>query len=50
MKIVSKTMSSYFIGYGEKSKRHMFYCPTYHTRCLGPINAFFFEEAEISGS
>jgi len=49
-KLDERTISGYFIGYLEKSKGFMFYCPTYNTRIIETGNARFIENGETSGS
>ena len=49
-KLDSRTISGYFIGYPEKSKRYRFYCPNHSTRIVETGNAIFIENGEISGS
>ena len=44
-----KTTSGYFIGYVERSKSYMFYCPSYHTKIVESRNAKFLENDSISG-
>jgi len=48
-KLDARTISG-FIGYPEKSKGYMFYCPTYSTRIVKTGNARFIENGETSGS
>nr|KYP35264.1 Retrovirus-related Pol polyprotein from transposon TNT 1-94 [Cajanus cajan] len=40
----------YFIGYPEKSKGYMFYCPKHSMRFFETGNARFIENGEVSGS
>ncbi|KAL1569026.1 hypothetical protein AAHA92_00559 [Salvia divinorum] len=47
-KLDSKTVSSYFIGYPEKSRGYKFYDPTTRT-IFETGNAVFFEEVEFRG-
>ena len=49
-KLDSRTISGYFIGYLDKSKRYKFYCPNHSTRIVETGNARFLENGEISGS
>jgi len=49
-KVDVRTISGYFIGYIEKSKGYMFYCPTHSTRIIETRNVRFFENGETSGS
>jgi len=49
-KLDERTISGYFVGYLEKSKGYMFYCPTYSTRIVEIRNARFIENGETSGS
>ena len=46
----ARTISAYFIGYLEKSKRYMFYCPNHSMRIVETGNARFIENSEISES
>jgi len=46
----ARTISGYFIGYPEKSKGYMFYCPTHSMKIVKTGNARFIENGEISGS
>ena len=46
----AKTISGYFIGYPEKSKGYVFYCPNHNMRIVETGNARFIENCEISGS
>jgi len=46
----ARTISGYFIGYPEKSKGYMFYCPNHSIRIVKIGNARFIENCEISGS
>ena len=49
-KLDARTISGYFIGYPEKSKGYMFYCPNHSMRIVETGNARFIENGEISGS
>ena len=49
-KLDERTISGFFIGYPEKSKGYMFYCPTHSTRIVETGNARFIENGETSGS
>ncbi|XP_075101663.1 uncharacterized protein LOC142177101 [Nicotiana tabacum] len=49
-KLDSRTVSGYLIGYPEKSKKYMFYCPNNSSRIVEIVNARFFDNGEISGS
>jgi len=49
-KLDERTISGFFIGYPEKSKGYMFYCPTRSTRIVETRNARFIENGETSGS
>uniref|UniRef100_A0A6N2KLF5 Integrase catalytic domain-containing protein n=1 Tax=Salix viminalis TaxID=40686 RepID=A0A6N2KLF5_SALVM len=49
-KLDSRTVSGYFIGYPEKSKGFVFYCPSHSTRIVETGNARFIENGETSGS
>ncbi|KAL1194913.1 Retrovirus-related Pol polyprotein from transposon TNT 1-94 [Cardamine amara subsp. amara] len=49
-KLDSRTVSGYFIGYPEKSKGFVFYCPNNSTRIVETGNARFIENGETSGS
>jgi len=49
-KLDERTISGFFIGYLEKSKGYMFYCPTHSTRIIETGNAWFIENGETSGS
>ena len=44
------TISGYFIGYAERSKRYRFYCPSHSTRIVELRNAKFLENDLISGN
>lgn len=46
----ARTISGYFIGYPEKSKGYMFYCPNHSMRIVKTGNARFIENDKISGS
>ena len=45
-----RTISGYFIGYLEKLKGYIFYCPAHSTRIVEIGNAQFIENGETSGS
>ena len=49
-KLDSRTISGYFIGYPEKSKGYMFYCPNHSMRIVETGNVRFIENGEINGS
>ena len=49
-KLDSRTVNGYFIGYPEKSKGYMFYCPNHSSRIIETGNARFIENGEVSGS
>ena len=49
-KLDARTISGNFIGYPEKSKGYMFYCPNHSMRIVETGNARFIENGEISGS
>jgi len=49
-KLDARTISGYFIGYQEKSKGYMFYCPNHSMRIVKIGNARFIENGEISRS
>ncbi|RVX22568.1 hypothetical protein CK203_012513 [Vitis vinifera] len=49
-KLDSRTISGYFIGYPDKSKRYRFYCPNHSVRIIETGNAIFLENGEISES
>jgi hypothetical protein len=49
-KLDLRTISGYFIGYPEKSKRFRFYCPNHSMRIVETGNARFIENGEINGS
>jgi hypothetical protein len=49
-KLDLRTISGYFIGYLEKSKKFRFYCPNHSMRIVETGNARFIENGEISGS
>ena len=42
-KLDPRTISRYFIGYAERSKKHKFYCPSHNTRIVESRNAKFLE-------
>ena len=45
-KLDERTINEYFIGYPEKSKGYIFYCPTHSTRIVETRNARFIENGE----
>jgi len=49
-KLDARTINGYFIGYPEKSKGYMLYCPNHSMRIIETGNARFNENGEISGS
>jgi len=49
-KLDEKTISGYFIGYLEKSKWYVFYCPTHSIRIVEIGNARFIKNGETSRS
>ena len=49
-KLDLRTISGYFIGYAERSKGYIFYCPSHSTRIVESRNAKFLENDLISGS
>jgi len=49
-KLDSRTISGYFLGYPEKSKGYVFYCPNHSPRIIETGNARFIEIGEVSGS
>ena len=49
-KLDARTISGYFIGYPEKSKGYIFYCPNHSMRIFEIGNARFIENGELSGS
>ncbi|XP_019056627.1 PREDICTED: probable receptor-like protein kinase At5g47070 [Tarenaya hassleriana] len=49
-KLDPRTISGFFIGYPEKSKGFIFYCPNHSTRIMETGNARFIENGQISGS
>ena len=49
-KLDERTTSGYFIGYPEKSKGYIFYCPNHSTRIVESGNARFIENGQSSGS
>ncbi|CAM8940925.1 unnamed protein product [Rhodiola kirilowii] len=49
-KLNPRTVSGFFIGYPEKSKGYIFYCPNHSTRIVETGNARFIENGQISGS
>ena len=48
-KLNSRIVSGYFIGYLEKSKGYIFYCPNHSPRIMETGNAKFLENGEVSG-
>ena len=49
-KLDPRTISGYFIGYVERSKRYRFYCPSHNTRIVESKNAKFLEYDFVGGS
>ncbi|KAL0400199.1 UNVERIFIED_CONTAM: hypothetical protein Sradi_2363200 [Sesamum radiatum] len=49
-KLDPRTISGYFVGYAERSKGYIFYCPSNSTRIVESRNAKFLEDDLISGS
>ena len=49
-KLDSKTISCHFIGYSEKSKGYIFYCPGRHTKFVETRQAVFLEDSGVSES
>ena len=49
-KLDSKTISCHFIGYPEKSKGYILYCPGRHTKFVETRQAVFLEDSGVSGS
>jgi hypothetical protein len=49
-KLDSKTVSSFFIGYPEKSKGFLFYCPNRYTKFVETRHVVFLEDEMIRGS
>ena len=49
-KLDPRTISEYFIGYTERSKGYIFYCPSNSTRIVESRNENFLENDLISGS
>ena len=47
-KLDSRTISRYFIGYPDKSKGYIFYCPNHTVRIVETGNARFLENGKIS--
>src|SRR6185312_7915274 len=47
-KLDSKTVSCHFIGYPEKSKGYIFYCPSRHTKFVEIRQAVFLEDSGVS--
>ena len=50
MKLDSRSISGYFIGYPEKSKGYRFYYLNHSYRIIEMGNAKFIENGEVSGS
>ena len=50
MKLDSRTISGYIIGYAERSKCYRFYCPSHSTRIVESRNAKFLKNDLISGN
>ena len=48
-KLDSRTISGYFLGYPEKSKGYVFYCPNHSPRIIETGNARFIEIGEVVG-
>jgi len=46
----ARTINWYFIGYPEKSKEYMFYCPNHSMRVVETGNTMFIENCEIRRS
>jgi hypothetical protein len=49
-KLDSKIVSYYFIGYRERSKGFIFYCPSHTTRIVEIRRAVFFKNDNFHGS
>jgi len=49
-KLDARTISGFFIGYPDKSKGYIFYCPNHSTRIVESSNARFIENGQISES
>ncbi|KAF7820770.1 Retrovirus-related Pol polyprotein from transposon TNT 1-94 [Senna tora] len=49
-KLDPRTISAYFVGYAESSKRYKFYCPTHNLKFVESRNAKFLKNDTISGS
>ena len=49
-KVNPRTISGYFIGYVERSKEYIFYCPSHNTRIVESRNPEFLKNDLISGS
>ena len=47
-KLDPMTVSGYFIGYAEKSKGYIFYCPSHTTMIVESRNVKFLEDDIIS--
>ena len=48
-KLDPRTISGYFVGYGEKSKGYRFYCPHHSLRFVESRNAKSFENDLVNG-
>lgn len=49
-KLDSRTVSEHFIGYLERFKGYMFYCPSHNPIIVKTVNVKFIEFSKISGS
>ena len=49
-KLDSRIISSYYIGYSEKSKGYIFYYPKHSPRIIDTKNTKFIKNGDISGS
>jgi hypothetical protein len=49
-KLDSRTISGYFLGYPEKSKVYVVYCPNHSPKIVETGNARFIEIGEVIGS
>ncbi|KAF7807931.1 Retrovirus-related Pol polyprotein from transposon TNT 1-94 [Senna tora] len=49
-KLDPRTISTYFVGYAERSKGYKFYCPTHTLKFVESRNAKFLENDTFSGS
>ena len=49
-KLDSKTISGFFIGYHDRSKRYRFYYPNHNARIVEIGNAKFIKNGKVSGS